>query len=118
MLFDWTELSDLYTTAYHNDRGGIGIPETTTTAPNGHLAGTKAVIDKLDMLWGGGRYKAKWPDGSSSTDNPRLVIIEGIHNCYSLTTLSNNTSFPAQVRDRCRFAAHLMSVSPTATTSH
>jgi hypothetical protein len=119
MLFDWTELSGLYTTAYHNDRGGIGIPETTTTAPNGHLAGTKAVIDKLDMLWGGGRYKAKWPDGSSSTDNPRLVIIEGIHNCYSLTTLSTDTTnFPAQVRDRCRFAAHLMSVSPTAITSH
>ncbi|WP_146848218.1 DUF1800 family protein [Brevifollis gellanilyticus] len=117
MLFDWTELSSIYTAAYHADRGAA--PETTTTAPNGHLAGTKAMLDKLDMLWGGGRYKAKWPDGSSATDNPRLVIIEAIHNCYSLTRLSTDTTnFPNEVRDRCRFAAHLMSISPTATTSH
>ena len=117
MLFDWTELTNLYTAAYNADRGVA--PETTTTAPNGHLAGTKAVIDKLDLLWGGGRYKAKWPDGASSTDNPRLAIIEGIHNCYSLTRLSTDTTnFPIEVRERCRFAAHLMAVSPTATTSH
>jgi hypothetical protein len=117
MLFDWSELTALYTAAYHADRGAA--PETTTTAPNGHLAGTKAVIDKLDMLWGGGRYKALWPDTAGSTDNPRLAIIEGIHNCYSLTRLSTDTTnFSNEVRDRCRFAAHLMSVSPTATTSH
>ena len=117
MLFDWTELTNLYTAAYHADRGAA--PETTTTAPNGHLAGTKAVIDKLDLLWGGGRYKAKWPDGSSGTDNPRLAIIEGIHNCYNLQRLSTDTTtFNTEVRERCRFAAHLMSVSPTAITSH
>ncbi|HYF35605.1 MAG TPA: hypothetical protein VD994_09975, partial [Prosthecobacter sp.] len=117
ILFDWTELTTLYTTAYHADRAGA--PETTTTAPNGHLAGTKAVIDKLDLLWGGGRMKAKWPDGSSAVDNPRLVIIEGIHNSYVLNRLSTDTvNFPNEVLNRCRFAAYLMSISPTAVTSH
>lgn len=116
MLFDWSELTTLYTTAY---TAGLGGTESAATAPNGHLAGTKAVIDKLDKLWGGGWMKAKWPDGSSSTDNPRLLIIEAILNCYSTATLSTDaTNFPAQVRDRCRFAAHLVSVSPTAITSH
>lgn len=116
MLFDWAELTALYTAAY---TAGLGGAESATTAPNGHRAGTKAIIDKLDQLWGGGWMKAKWPDGASATDNPRELLIQGILNCYSLTTLSTDTTnFPAQVRDRCRFAAHLVSVSPTAVTSH
>lgn len=116
-LFDWTELTTAYTTAYHADRGAN--PETTTTAIAGHLAGTKAAIDKLDMLWGGGRFKAKWPDGSPAADNPRQVIIDGIYNSYVLNRLSTDTTnFPIEVRERCRFAAYLMSVSPSAVTSH
>ncbi|MGV3660472.1 MAG: DUF1800 family protein [Prosthecobacter sp.] len=116
MLFDWTELTTIYTTAY---TAGLGGPESATTAPNGHRAGAKAVIDKLDQLWGGGWMKSKWPDGAPVTDNPRELLIQGILNCYSTTTLSTDaTNFPAQVRDRCRFAAHLVSVSPTAITSH
>lgn len=63
--------------------------------------------------------KAKWPDAAPVTDNPRELIIQGILNCYSTTTLSTDTTnFPIQVRERCRFAAHLVSVSPTAITSH
>ena len=117
LLFDWSELTGIYTTAYHAARGAT--PESTTTAPAGHLAGSKAVIDKLDLYWGGGRFKAKWPDVAPATDNPRLAIIEAIHNSYSLTRLSTDaTNFPNEVRDRCRFAAYLMSVSPSAVTSH
>ncbi len=116
MLFDWSELTTLYTTAY---TAGLGGTESATTAPNGHRAGTKAVIDKLDQLWGGGWMKSRWPDGAPAADNPRQLIIDGILNCYSITTLSTDTTnFPAQVRDRCRFAAHLVSVSPSAITSH
>lgn len=116
MQFDWSELTAIYNAAY---TAGLGGPESATTAPNGHLAGSTAVIDKLDQLWGGGWMKAKWPDGSPATDNPRQLIIDAIVNCYSKTTLSTDTTnFPAQVRDRCRFAAHLVSVSPTAITSH
>jgi hypothetical protein len=117
MNFDWSELTTIYTNAYHADR--LGAPETTATAPNGHLAGTKAVIDKLDLFWGGGQMKAKWPDGSSATDNPRLVLIEGIQNTYSLTRLSTDTvNFPAEVLNRCRFAAHHVSIAPAAIVSH
>ena len=117
MLFDWSELTTLYTNAYTADRGGA--TETTTTAPSGHLAGTKAVIDKLDLFWGGGHLKARWPDGSSTTDNVRQVIIDGIYNSFSLTRLSTDTvNFPAEVRDRCRYAAYLVSMSPTAVTAH
>lgn len=115
MLFDWSELTTIYTNAYTT---GLGGPESASTAPNGHRAGTKAIIDKLDELWGGGWMKAKWPDTAPLTDNPRELIIQGILNCYSTATLSTETNFPAQVRDRCRLAAHLVSVSPTAVTSH
>ncbi|MCX6856756.1 MAG: hypothetical protein NTV80_17845, partial [Verrucomicrobia bacterium] len=116
MLFNWNELTGIYTMAYTN---GLGGPESAATAPAGHLAGTKALIDKLDMLWGGGRMKARWPDGAPTTDNQRDVIIQGIYNCYSTARLSTDTvNFPLEVRERCRFAAHLVSVAPVAVVSH
>lgn len=115
--FDWTELITAYNAAYTAARGAT--PESTATAPAGHLAGTKAVIDKLDLIWGGGQMKAKWPDGAPAADNPRQVIIDGIYNSYSLTRISTDaTNFNNEVRDRCRFAAYLVSVAPTATVSH
>lgn len=117
MVFDWTELTGIYTAAYHAARGAA--TESTANASAGHLAGSKAVIDKLDLLWGGGRMKAKWPDGTLETLNPRQVIVEGIHNSYSVTRLSTDTNtFNTEVRERCRFAAYLVSISPTAVTSH
>lgn len=116
-LFDWSELTTIYTAAYTADRGAS--PETVTTAPLGHLAGTKAVIDKLDLLWGGGHLKAKWPDGSPAANNPRQVLIDGILNSYVTNRMSTDTTnFPIEVRDRCRYAAYLVGVSPTAVTSH
>lgn len=120
MLFDWTELSATYTTAYQAARGAA--TETTTNAPTFHLAGTKAVIDQLDLWWCGGRMKAKWPDGTAATvppTNQRQPIIDAILNAYATTTLSNQgTTFTDQVRDRCRYAAFLVSVAPAAITAH
>jgi hypothetical protein len=117
MLFDWQEVVDIYTAAYHADRAGA--PESTSTSTAGHLAGSKAVIDRLDELWGGGRMKTKWPDGSSLPNDQRALISEAIQKCYSLNRLSTDTvNFPNEVLNRCRFAAHLVSVAPTAIISH
>jgi hypothetical protein len=117
LLFDWSELTTIYNTAYHQDRGGA--TESTATAPNGHLAGSKAVIDRLDELWGGGQMKAKWPDGAPVANNPRDLLSIAIQNCYSLTRLSNaGQAWTDEVLNRCRFAAHLVSISPTAVVSH
>lgn len=77
------------------------------------------MIDKLDLWWGGGRLKAKWPDGSGVTDNARQVLIDGIYNSYSITRMSTDTTnFPNEVRDRCRYAVYLVASSPGAVTSH
>ena len=117
LLFDWSELTTIYNNAYHLDRGAA--IESTATAPNGHLAGSKAIIDRLDELWGGGQMKAKWPDGVPATNNPRDLLSIAIQNCYSLTRLSNaGQTWTDEVLNRCRFAAHLVSISPTAVVSH
>jgi hypothetical protein len=117
VLFDWTELTAIYTAAYHADRGATA--ESITTAPAGHLAGSRAVIDKLDLFWGGGRMKVKWPNGSPAADNPRAVLADAIQNSYSTTRLSTDvTNFTNEVLNRTRFAAYLVSMSPSAVTSH
>jgi Protein of unknown function (DUF1800) len=117
MQFNWAELTGIYTAAY---TASIGVgPETTSNSPAAHMAGTKALIDKLDLLWGGGRMKARWPDGASTTDNQRDVIIQAIYNCYATNRLTTDTTnFPLEVRERCRFAAHLVSIAPGAIVSH
>jgi uncharacterized protein (DUF1800 family) len=120
MLFDWSELSATYTAAYLAAKGATA--ETTTNAPTFHLAGTKAMIDQLDLWWCGGRMKAKWPDGTAATvppTNQRQPIIDAILNAYATTTFSTaGTTFTDQVRDRCRYAAFLVSVAPAAITAH
>jgi hypothetical protein len=46
--------------------------------------------------------------------NPRKTILAGVLNGYS-TTAGSNT--PNNIRDRCRIAAYLVSLSPQSFTS-
>jgi hypothetical protein len=116
ILCDWSELVTLYTNAYQTAKGAA--TETTTNAPTFHLAATKALIDQLDLWWCGGRLKAKWPDGTPPS-NPRQPIIDAVYNSYSQTRLStDSTNFANEARDRVRWAAYLVGISPAAISAH
>jgi hypothetical protein len=66
-------------------------------------------------MWCGGQLKAQWPTLSladltnAAVVNPRKSILAGVLYGYSTTA---GSSTPNNIRDRCRIAAYLVSLSP------
>lgn len=112
LTFDYSELIALYNSAY-------GAAGGNASAAAAHFAGTLAVIDKLDLYLCGGQMRAQWPAltladlSNSAVVHPRKSVARGVYLGFSTTRLSTDTAnFNNEVRDRCRIAAYLMSLSP------
>ncbi len=116
IIFDYGDIINLYNTVF-TANGGVSGTSTANTAAN--FAALVAVVDRFDLMWCGGQLKAQWPSltladlSDDSIVNPRKSIIAGTLNNYS-TTAGSGT--PNNVRDRCRIAAYLVSVSPQSFT--
>ncbi len=114
IIFDYGDIISLYNTVF-TANGGISGTSTANTAAN--FAALVAVVDRFDLMWCGGQLKAQWPSltladlSDESIVNPRKSIIAGTLNNYS-TTAGSGT--PTNIRDRCRIAAYLVSISPQA----
>jgi hypothetical protein len=77
----------------------------------------------MDLMWCGGQLKSQWPAALTTTDltdtgliNPRKSIVAGVLYGYSTSRGSSESSYAAEVRDRCRIAAYLVSISPQSFT--
>lgn len=117
LIFDYTELISLYNTAYTAAGGNAN-------AAASHFAGTLAVVDKLDLYLCGGSLKARTPSlaladlTNATVVNARKSITQGVYRGYSITRLSTDTTnYNNEVRDRCRIAAYLISISPASTSA-
>jgi hypothetical protein len=117
IIFDYSGIIALYHSAF-GAAGGVG--DTNNNNRAAHFAATTAVVDKFDRMWCGGQLKAQWPEvtladlSNPAVVNPRKTILAGVLNGYS-TTAGSNT--PNNMRDRCRIAAYLVSLSPQSFTS-
>lgn len=144
IVLDYTELILLYRSTFYSSlstaNGGVVPPAPATLQVQAaHWAAATAVVDKLDLLWGGGTLKARFPiliepnvapPVPLPATNPRQVIIESMYNYSGLASttrfiaqgvyIPNNPptdTFHTEIRDRCRSVAYLMSVNPGATVS-
>ena len=114
--------------------GNIPTLPTDVSLQNAHWAATRAIIDRMDLWWSGGSLKAKFPDSGlvqpnmaspvSPTVNPRQVILDCIYQINGgANSLGTTRYLPAivfdpknppigtfhdEIRDRCRWAAYLM----------
>jgi hypothetical protein len=117
IIFDYAGIIALYNSAFGAAGGVSGTHDNNTEA---HFAATVAVVDKFDLMWCGGQLRAQWPSvtfadlSNPAVVNPRKTILAGVLNGYS-TTAGSNT--PNNIRDRCRIAAYLVSLSPQSFTS-
>ncbi|WP_345735174.1 DUF1800 family protein [Prosthecobacter algae] len=112
LIFDYSEIISIYNAAYVAAGGNAN-------ASTAHFAGTLAVVDKLDLYLCGGRLKAQTPDlsladlSNMGITNPRKSVVNGVYRGYSTTRLTTDTTnYNNEVRDRCRIAAYLVSISP------
>lgn len=116
IIFDYSAIIALYNMTY-SGAGGVAAPSANNTAA--HFAATTAVVDKFDLMWCGGQLKAQWPEvtlqalSNPAVVNPRKTILAGVLYGYSTTT---GSSTPNSIRDRCRIAAYLVSLSPQSFT--
>jgi uncharacterized protein (DUF1800 family) len=141
IVMDYAELIGLYLETFYarltQEYSGSSIPATPGNAQlqNSHWAATLAVVDRLDLWWCGGYMKTKWalpntaPTGPIGGGfNPRQTLAEGVYYGYSITryqaqdtwvydprnppTSGSAATFYNEIRDRCRIAAYLTSISP------
>ncbi len=122
----------------------IPIMPGETELKNAHWAASKAIIDKMDLWWCGGSLKARHPTliepnqplpDPSPGPNPRQVILDAIYQINggnnSLGTTRylpeivfdpknppNGVTFHDEIRDRCRWAAYLMTTVAPGLISH
>ncbi|SKA77036.1 CHRD domain-containing protein [Prosthecobacter debontii] len=120
VVFDYTDIITLYNSTFTSSGGVTG---SNANNLNAHLAATQAVINKMDLMWCGGQLKSQWPATLTTTDladtgliNPRKSIVAGVLYGYSTSRGSSESSYAAEVRDRCRIAAYLVSISPQSFT--
>ena len=122
VIFDYTDLMTLYNTTF-TANGGLGADNAANV--NAHLAATLAVVNKLDLMWCGGQMKAQWPTALTTGDlnnallvNPRKSIVASLLYAYNTSrgSTGNPSAYAGDVRDRCRVAAYLISISPAAFT--
>jgi hypothetical protein len=114
--------------------GNIPTLPTDVSLQNAHWSATKAIIDRMDLWWSGGSLKARFPDSGlvqpnmappvSPAVNPRQVILDCIYQINGgANSLGTTRYLPAivfdpknppvgtfhdEIRDRCRWAAYLM----------
>lgn len=116
IIFDYGDIITLYNSVF-TANGGVSGTSTVNTAAN--FAAVVAVVDQFDRMWCGGQLKAQWPNltladlTNESVVHPRKSIVAGVLNGYS-TTAGSGT--PNNIRDRCRIAAYLVSISPQSFT--
>jgi hypothetical protein len=117
-----------------------------TQLQNAHWAATKSLVNQMDMWWAGGGMKARFPDAvlvqPNQTPpsplpgfNPRQTILEAIYSLNGNATLPNGTTrytaqgtydpkapptdtMNAEIRDRARYAAYLITVLAPGIVSH
>jgi len=112
IILDYSAILALYNSTYLA-AGGLTGTEVNNTAA--HFAATRAVVDKFDLMWCGGQLKAQWPTVSladltnAAVVNPRKAILAGVLHGYNTTA---GSGVPNNIRDRCRIAAYLVSLSP------
>lgn len=144
IVMDYTELILLYRNTFYGNLstaygGSIpGVPGSTQLQ-NAHWAASKAVVDKLDLLWCGGSLKARFPvliEPNTAAPvplpgaNPRQVIVEATYNYNGPVSATRflaqgpyvansppTDTFNTEIRDRCRSLAYLMSLNPGATVA-
>lgn len=116
IIFDYAGIIALYNATYAAAGGIAGASANNTAA---HFAATTEVVDKLDLMWCGGQLKAQWPAvtlqdlSNLSVVSPRKTILAGVLYGYSTTAGSSTAT---NIRDRCRIAAYLVSLSPQSFT--
>ncbi len=116
IIFDYGDIISLYNSVF-TANGGVSGTSTVNTAA--HFAAVVAVVDQFDRMWCGGQLKAQWPNltladlANETIVHPRKSIVAGVLNGYSTTV---GTGTPNNIRDRCRIAAYLVSISPQSFT--
>lgn len=144
IVLDYTELILLYRSTFYGSiatayGGSVPAVPSNASIQNGHWAAAVAVVDKLDLLWGGGSLKARFPvlvDPNAAPPvplpdtNPRQVIIDAMYNYNGFASYTRFApagtfvpnvppadTFNTEIRDRCRSIAYLMSINPGATVA-
>jgi uncharacterized protein (DUF1800 family) len=119
IIFDYGDIISLYNSTFTNSGGTTG---SSANNLDDHFNAVVAVVDRFDRMWCGGQLKAQWPNltvadlSNSTVVNPRKSIVAGVLYGYVTTRGSTETSYVAEVRDRCRIAAYLVSISPQSFT--
>lgn len=117
IIFDYADLIALYKSTF---TASGGTTTNVTGNVDAHFAATTAVVDKFDLWWCGGQLKAQLPAltlpdlTNAAVIHPRKSIIAALLNSYSTTrgSTQNLSNYETEVRDRCRIAAYLVSISP------
>lgn len=149
VVLDFAEFLWLYRDTFYRHLeimyGTGNIPSSPADADlqNAHWAASKALIDKMDLIWCGGSLKARYPaliepnqplpDPLPSV-SPRQAILDCIYMInggnnnlgttrYEPEIVFNpkappNTTFANEIRDRVRWASYLMSTTMPAFVSH
>jgi hypothetical protein len=150
VIMDYTELILLYRSTFYSHLatvyGGAGsIPEQPSdpNLQNAHWAATKALIDKTDLWFTGGRLKALFPvliepnqaiPSPQPATNPRQVIMDCIYQINAGTGSPGttrylaetsfdpknppSTTFHNEIRDRVRWVGYLMSTVMNSYVQH
>jgi uncharacterized protein (DUF1800 family) len=119
IIFDYGDIISLYNSTFTSSGGVAG---SNANNLDDHFNATLAVVDRFDRMWCGGQLKAQSPNltvadlSNAAIVNPRKSIVAGVLNSYATTRGSTETSYAAEVRDRCRIAAYLVSISPQSFT--
>lgn len=112
VIFDYSGIISLYNTTF---TAAGGVSGTSSVNTNAHFLACIAVVNKFDLWWCGGQLKAQLPQltladlTNPEVIHPRKSIIAALLNGYSTT---QGTGTPNNIRDRCRIAAYLVSISP------
>ena len=125
VILNYDSIIGLYDATFAASPGISGSP-SNAQKQDAHFAATAAVVDKLDLLMAGGQLKATGGPlvradlNDDLIVNARKSIIQAVFNGYS-TTRGNSGgdlgSYTSEVRNRCRIAAYLVSLSPASFIS-
>jgi len=119
IIFDYGDIISLYNSTFTSSGGVTG---SNANNLDDHFNATLAVVDRFDRMWCGGQLKAQWPNltvadlSNTAIVNPRKSIVAGVLYGYLTSRGSTETSYAAEVRDRCRIAAYLVSIWPQSFT--
>jgi len=127
VVLDYSEIIAAYQAGYYASPGATGTSPSSTQIQDAHFAGTLAAMNRLDLLLATGQLRAKWPTlvradlATAAIVNPRKSIAKSVYSGYSTTRhkapAASNGTWDNEVRDRCRIAAYLISISPQSMVS-